>query len=201
MSIPFGYVLLLLAYAALMATANLLLEAGAARIAQDDTIVAAITMNLSNGFIWLGLSIYAFSFFLWIWLLSFIPLRFALPLAMTSIVIAPLLSGIITKSFPHWFGARYATYAGREADIPFEQHELIGDLVLVAQDQLVGALEDGEPLRQRGRRPGQAAPDAGGPSQPRRLPVHPADRCQPIHQLVAGQGAAAVDQHYGRTER
>ena len=40
-------------------------------------------------------------------LLSFIPLRFALPLAMTSIVIAPLLSGIINKSFPqplYWVG-------------------------------------------------------------------------------------------------
>jgi drug/metabolite transporter (DMT)-like permease len=107
MQISFGYVLLLLAYAALMATANLLLEAGAARIAQGGTIVATIVANLSNVFLWLGLSIYAFAFFLWVWLLSFIPLRFALPLAMTSIVIAPLLSGIINKSFPqplYWVG-------------------------------------------------------------------------------------------------
>jgi drug/metabolite transporter (DMT)-like permease len=107
MSIPFGYVLLLLAYAALMATANLLLEAGAMRLGRADTIIAVIMMNLSNWFIWIGLSIYAFSFFLWIWLLSFIPLRFALPLAMTSIVIAPLLSGLITRSFPqplYWVG-------------------------------------------------------------------------------------------------
>jgi hypothetical protein len=31
----------------------------------------------------------------------------------------------ITEAFPHWFGPRYATYAGREAELPFEQHQLL----------------------------------------------------------------------------
>ncbi|HEY8535701.1 MAG TPA: hypothetical protein VIL25_04600 [Vicinamibacterales bacterium] len=31
----------------------------------------------------------------------------------------------ITKSFPHWFTARFATYAGREAELPVDQHQLL----------------------------------------------------------------------------
>jgi hypothetical protein len=31
----------------------------------------------------------------------------------------------ITKSYPHWFAPKYATYADREKDIPVDQHQLI----------------------------------------------------------------------------
>ncbi len=31
----------------------------------------------------------------------------------------------ITKNFPHWFCANYATWAGRENEMPIDQHELI----------------------------------------------------------------------------
>ncbi len=33
--------------------------------------------------------------------------------------------GTIVNSFPHWFCPRYKTYAGRPAELPFDQHELI----------------------------------------------------------------------------
>lgn len=31
----------------------------------------------------------------------------------------------VTTSYPHWFAKNYATYAGREADIPVDQHQLL----------------------------------------------------------------------------
>lgn len=31
----------------------------------------------------------------------------------------------ITSAYPHWFAASYAAYAGREAEIPVEQHQLL----------------------------------------------------------------------------
>ena len=33
--------------------------------------------------------------------------------------------GHITSSFPHWFTPGFARYAGREADLPVDQHELL----------------------------------------------------------------------------
>ncbi len=32
---------------------------------------------------------------------------------------------IITESFPHWFVPRFADYAGREAELPIDQHQLL----------------------------------------------------------------------------
>ena len=32
---------------------------------------------------------------------------------------------LVTTNFPHWFVPKYATYAGKEATLPFDQHELI----------------------------------------------------------------------------
>ena len=34
----------------------------------------------------------------------------------------------ISRSFPHWFCPDYAQYADREADMPFEQHQLLASL-------------------------------------------------------------------------
>ena len=31
----------------------------------------------------------------------------------------------ITKNYPHWFAARYAEYAGREGEMPVDQHHLL----------------------------------------------------------------------------
>ena len=107
MSIPFIHILGLIAYATLMATGNLVLEAAATRLAPASTVYETVLANVSNVFIWLGLAIYAFSFVLWLWLLSFIPLRYAYPIAATSIIIAPLLSGLIYRTFPlplYWVG-------------------------------------------------------------------------------------------------
>jgi drug/metabolite transporter (DMT)-like permease len=109
MNIPITHVALLIAYAALMAMGNLVLEAAAVRLrtAHAQTLVEIILAGLSNFYLWLGLTIYAFSFVLWLWLLSFIPLRYAYPVAATSLLIVPLLSGLITREFPqplYWIG-------------------------------------------------------------------------------------------------
>ena len=109
MNIPFTHVALLIAYATLMAAANLVLEAAAGRFraAQAQTVLELFLAGLSNIYLWTGLAIYACSFVIWLWLLSFIPLRYAYPVAATSLLIVPLLSGLITRSFPpptYWIG-------------------------------------------------------------------------------------------------
>jgi drug/metabolite transporter (DMT)-like permease len=109
MNIPIMHVALLIAYATLMATGNLVLEAAAMRLrtAHAQTLLEIILAGLGNFYLWLGLTIYAFSFVLWLWLLSFIPLRYAYPVAATSLLIVPLLSGLITREFPqplYWIG-------------------------------------------------------------------------------------------------
>ena len=109
MNIPLTHIVLLIAYATLMAAANLVLEAAAGRFrtAQAHTVFEIVVAGLGNLYLWAGLAIYAFSFVIWLWLLSFIPLRYAYPVAATSLLIVPLLSGLITKSFPqptYWVG-------------------------------------------------------------------------------------------------
>lgn len=109
MNIPLTHVALLVAYAALMAIGNLVLEAAAGRIrmAQAQTPLELVLAGLGNPYLWSGLVIYGFSFILWLWLLSFIPLRYAYPVAATSLLIVPLLSGLLTRSFPppfYWIG-------------------------------------------------------------------------------------------------
>jgi len=109
MNIPIAHVALLIAYATLMAAGNLVLEMAAARfrISHAATVLEALGAIAGNAYLWLGLAIYGFSFFLWLWLLSFIPLRYAYPVAATSLIIVPLLSGLITREFPpllYWVG-------------------------------------------------------------------------------------------------
>jgi drug/metabolite transporter (DMT)-like permease len=109
MNIPLAHIALLIAYATLMAAANLVLEAAAGRFraAQAQTVLEILLAGLGNLYLWVGLAIYAFSFVIWLWLLSFIPLRYAYPVAATSLLIVPLLSGLITRSFPqptYWIG-------------------------------------------------------------------------------------------------
>jgi len=109
MNIPLTHIVLLIAYATLMAAANLVLEAAAGRFraAQAQTAIEILLAGLGNLYLWAGLAIYAFSFVIWLWLLSFIPLRYAYPVAATSLLIVPLLSGLITRSFPqptYWIG-------------------------------------------------------------------------------------------------
>jgi hypothetical protein len=107
MNIRQSDILLLLIYAALTATGNLVLEAGASRLTSTDGPLATVIAALSNGRLWIGLGLYGCSFLLWLWLLSFIPLRFAYPISATSLVIAPLLAGAITGDFPqarYWIG-------------------------------------------------------------------------------------------------
>ena len=109
MNIPLTHIVLLIAYATLMAAANLVLEAAAGRFraAQAQTVFEILLAGLGNLYLWTGLAIYAFSFVIWLWLLSFIPLRYAYPVAATSLLIVPLLSGLITRSFPqptYWIG-------------------------------------------------------------------------------------------------
>jgi drug/metabolite transporter (DMT)-like permease len=109
MNVPAIQILSLIAYATLMATGNLVLEAAAQRLrlSQATSLFDTAMSALTNGYLWLGLAIYGFSFVLWLWLLSFIPLRYAYPIAATSIIIVPLLSGLITREFPptlYWIG-------------------------------------------------------------------------------------------------
>jgi hypothetical protein len=47
----------------------------------------------------------------------------------------------ITQSFPHWFADNYKRFAGREADLPIDQHMLLG---LIAPRALYVASADGD---------------------------------------------------------
>jgi drug/metabolite transporter (DMT)-like permease len=109
MNVSAVHILSLLLYATLTATGNLVLAAAAQRLrlsqatSFSDTLMSALT----NGYLWLGFGIYGFSLVFWLWLLSFIPLRYAFPIAATSIIIVPLLSGLISRDFPptlYWVG-------------------------------------------------------------------------------------------------
>lgn len=109
MNISPAHIALVIGYAALLATGNLVLEAAALRLraSSAQTVLEIILAGLGNAYLWIGLTIYAFSFVFWLWLLSFIPLRYAYPTAATSLLIVPLLSGLMTREFPpplYWFG-------------------------------------------------------------------------------------------------
>lgn len=84
---------LLVAYATIMATGNLLLETAASRFTSTNGLLAIIQTAPTNIYLWMGLALYTFSFVFWLWLLSFTPLRYAYPIAATSILLAPLLAG------------------------------------------------------------------------------------------------------------
>src|SRR5215212_2513583 len=50
-------------------------------------------------------------------------------------------TAIITKSFPHWFCPRYATYGGAADKLPIDQHELIA-LIAPRPVYIASASED-----------------------------------------------------------
>jgi multidrug transporter EmrE-like cation transporter len=107
MRIYWIHILLLVVYATSTATGNLALEVAAPRINATNGLTAALVSTVTNPALWLGIALYGFSFLFWLWLLSFIPLRYAYPVSSMSIVIAPLISGIIYKDLPHgtyWIG-------------------------------------------------------------------------------------------------
>jgi drug/metabolite transporter (DMT)-like permease len=109
MNISFAHIALVVGYAAVIATGNLVLEAAALRLraSSAQTVLDIVLAGLTNAYLWIGLTIYAFSFVIWIWLLSFIPLRYAYPTAATSLLIVPLLTGLMTREFPqpqYWIG-------------------------------------------------------------------------------------------------
>ena len=47
----------------------------------------------------------------------------------------------ITSAFPHWFVPRFASYAGRESELPIDQHQLVG-LIAPRPVYVVSADED-----------------------------------------------------------
>ena len=63
--------------------------------------------NISSPLLWLGISIYALSFFIWIVILSKVDLSIAMPLASTDYLLVPLLAIIFlheTVSPLRWIG-------------------------------------------------------------------------------------------------
>jgi drug/metabolite transporter (DMT)-like permease len=109
MNIPLAHIALVVGYAAVIATGNLVLEAAAQRLraSSAQTAFEMVLAGLGNVYLWIGLTIYAVSFVVWLWLLSFIPLRYAYPTAATSLLIVPLLTGLMTREFPpplYWVG-------------------------------------------------------------------------------------------------
>jgi drug/metabolite transporter (DMT)-like permease len=56
-----------------------------------------ITGNIHSPLMWLGIAIYALSFFLWVIVLSRVELSVAMPIASTDYVIIPLLAIIFLK--------------------------------------------------------------------------------------------------------
>jgi drug/metabolite transporter (DMT)-like permease len=104
--IPMTHIGLLVAYACVMAIGNIVL-AEAARGIHGASLGDAIVNVLTSIYFWLGLLIYAVSIVCWLWLLSFIPLRYAYPVAATSIMLAPLFQAALTGDWPalkYWFG-------------------------------------------------------------------------------------------------
>jgi drug/metabolite transporter (DMT)-like permease len=63
--------------------------------------------NIASPMLWLGISIYAFSFFIWIVILSNVDLSVAMPMASTDYLLVPLLAIIFlheTVSPLRWIG-------------------------------------------------------------------------------------------------
>jgi drug/metabolite transporter (DMT)-like permease len=105
-AIPMTHIGLLIGYASIMAMGNIVL-AEAARGIQGVPPYEAVLSVLKSYYFWLGLVIYAVSIVCWLWLLSFIPLRFAYPIAAMSIMLAPLFQASVTGDWPaakYWLG-------------------------------------------------------------------------------------------------
>jgi drug/metabolite transporter (DMT)-like permease len=107
MRVYWTHILFLLIYATSTASGNLALATAAPLLKPASGLIAGFMSAMMSPYLWLGVALYGFSFLFWLWLLSFIPLRYAYPISSLSIVIAPLVSGLISKDFPHtayWIG-------------------------------------------------------------------------------------------------
>jgi len=90
-----------------MATGQLVLAMAAKRIAFGGAGLVLISSAVLNKWLWVGIALYIFATALWLYILSFVPLRYAYPIAATSIALAPLFEGFITGDFPapkYWLG-------------------------------------------------------------------------------------------------
>lgn len=101
------HVALLLFYAFIMAVGNLVLAKASSGIDFSGGIANIAQNALLNGYLWGGILLYGFALVFWLWLLSFIPLRYAYPVATTAILFAPLIAATMGGEIPslkYWLG-------------------------------------------------------------------------------------------------
>ena len=88
-------VALLVAYAAGMAGGQMLFKAAALRYLADGTAAERAFSLVFNAYFLAAVALYVGLTFLWVWLLTFIPLSRAYPFAALAFAITPLLGGMM----------------------------------------------------------------------------------------------------------
>ena len=98
---------MLLAYASIMAIGQLIFAAASKDIPFRSGLSEALAAAATSRWLWAGMILYGIATAIWLFILSIVPLRYAYPLAATSIALAPLFYGIVTGDFPaarYWAG-------------------------------------------------------------------------------------------------